>query len=100
MYKQQNLSIFIEDDIMTKLDVAGIVLGCNNVLLMGKSESKIKNIKDLLNAPSVVSGPRHSYFCFEIWFKFPRCIIEHILHWSLCYWDGWGIMYTRVESLV
>jgi hypothetical protein len=40
---------------MTKLDVAGILLGCNNVLLMGKSESKIKNIKDLLNAPSVVS---------------------------------------------
>jgi hypothetical protein len=68
-YKQQNLSILKEDDIMTKLGEAGTVLEYINVLLMGRSEKKIKNTKDLLKAPSVASGPRNLYFCFEFWFS-------------------------------
>jgi hypothetical protein len=54
---------------MTKLDEAGAVLECTNVLLMGTRENKTKKTKDLLKAPSIISGPRNTYFCFEMWFS-------------------------------
>jgi hypothetical protein len=66
---QQNLSILEVDDNTTKLDAAGGGLECTDVLLLGRSEKKIKNIEKLLKAPSVVAGPRNSYFCLEIWFS-------------------------------